>query len=133
MPGAVELITALRRAGSGVGVGSSGPPQNVALILEKLGVADVVDAVVTGADVTRGKPDPQVFRLVAERLGVAPANAVVLEDAPVGIQAARAAGMKVIGVASTGRTRDELSDADRVVSSLEELTVAGIRDLFEKA
>ena len=55
-------------------VGSSGPPDNVQLVLERLGVRGVVDAVVTGADVTRGKPDPQVFELVAERLGVASAR-----------------------------------------------------------
>ncbi|HUG90631.1 MAG TPA: HAD family phosphatase [Planctomycetaceae bacterium] len=131
MPGAVELISDVRRAGIRVGVGSSGPPDNVQLVLERLGVRELVDAVVTGADVTRGKPDAQVFELVARRLGVAPQNAVVLEDAPVGIEAARRAGMKVIGVASTGRAPDELKAADRVVESLTELTVAGMRQLFE--
>ena len=132
MPGAVELIESLRKAGVRVGVGSSGPPDNVHIVLERLGVADTIDAVVTGADVTRGKPDPQVFLLVAERLGVEPDSAVVIEDAPVGIQAARAAGMKVIGVASTGRTREELKAADRIVSQLTELSVAEIQKLFEK-
>ena len=56
---------------------------------------------VTGADVTRGKPDPQVFQLAAEKLGVPPRNCVVIEDAPAGIEAAKRAGMKCIGLAST--------------------------------
>ena len=132
MAGAVELIESLRKAGVRVGVGSSGPPDNVHIVLERLGVVDTIDAVVTGTDVTRGKPDPQVFLLVAERLGVEPDTAVVIEDAPVGIQAARAAGMNVIGVASTGRTREELKAADRIVSQLTELSVAEIQKLFEK-
>jgi beta-phosphoglucomutase len=131
MPGAVELIEELRRAGVRVGVGSSGPPDNVHLILDRLGVKHALSAVVTGADVTRGKPDPQVFQLVAERLGVPPEHAVVIEDAPVGVQAARAAGMKVVGLASTGRTPDELRGADRIVPSLAELTVSDLRDLIE--
>lgn len=130
MPGGVELIESLRRAGVRVGVGSSGPPDNVHIVLDRLGVTGAIDAVVTGADVTRGKPDPQVFQLVAERLGVSPDSAVVIEDAPVGIQAARAAGMKVIGVASTGRTPEELEAADRVVSKLTELRVADLQNLF---
>jgi beta-phosphoglucomutase len=133
MPGAVALIEALRRAGVRVGVGSSGPPDNVHLILERLGVKHAVDAVVTGADVTRGKPDPQVFQLVAERLAVPPEHAVVVEDAPAGVQAARAAGMRAIGLASTGRTPGELGEADRVVSSLAGLTVSDFRDLIENS
>jgi beta-phosphoglucomutase len=133
MPGAVELIESLQRAGVRVGVGSSGPPENVRIVLERLGVADTIDAVVTGADVTRGKPDPQVFQLVAERLRVKLESAVVIEDAPVGIQAARAAGMKAIGVASTGRTREELRAADRVVSKLSELTVADLHSVADSA
>jgi beta-phosphoglucomutase len=132
MAGAVELIAALRQEDVRVGVGSSGPPDNVQLVLERMGVRHMLDAVVTGADVTRGKPDPQVFELVALRLGVEPERAIVIEDAPVGIQAARAAGMNVIGMASTGRRPEELREADLVVSSLRELTVSRIRELISR-
>src|SRR5262245_43703481 len=74
MPGAVGLIDALAAAGFKLGIGSSGPPENIQLTLEKLGRADRISAVVTGADVRRGKPDPQVFLLAGERLGVPPAR-----------------------------------------------------------
>src|ERR1044071_9517602 len=72
MNGAGELIDALAREGFSIAVGSSGPPENIALCLEHLRRREKIDAVVTGADVTRGKPDPQVFELAASRLGVSP-------------------------------------------------------------
>lgn len=97
------------------------------MVLDALRVRECFGAVVTGRDVTRGKPDPMVFRLAAERLGVPAARAVVIEDASVGIAAAHAAGMRAIGYVSTGRTREELAAADRVVLSLRELSAASIR------
>jgi beta-phosphoglucomutase len=122
MPGATELLCALHASGLRLAVGSSGPPENVDFVLERLGVRGLLDAVVTGRDVTRGKPDPQVFLVAAERLSVPPARCVVIEDAPVGIAAARAAGMAAVGLASTGRTRAQLAAADLVVDSLSELS-----------
>ncbi len=80
--GAVELIDALAEADFALAVGSSGPPANVALTLESLGRAEKFSARVTGGDVTRGKPDPQVFLLGAERLGLEPRQCAVVEDAP---------------------------------------------------
>jgi beta-phosphoglucomutase-like phosphatase (HAD superfamily) len=71
----------------------------VALAVERLGAGPFFNALVTGRDVTRGKPDPQVFHVAAERLGVAPADCAVVEDAPVGIAAANAAGMSSCGTA----------------------------------
>ncbi len=130
MPGARELIDRLADDGFALAVGSSGPPENVAMVLDKLGVSDRFQAVVTGRDVTCGKPDPQVFLLAADRLSTVPAACAVIEDAPAGIAAARAAGMKVVGLASTGRTPGELADADLVVQELTELTPARIRGLF---
>lgn len=129
LDGAVELIEALDNAGFRLAVGSSGPPENVQLVMEKMRIEKRITVQVTGADVTHGKPDPQVFQLAAERLGVSPANCVVVEDAPAGIIAAKAAGMKCIGVASTGRTLSELKDADLVVQSLRALEVERIREL----
>jgi beta-phosphoglucomutase len=122
MPGAVALIESLVEAGFRVAVGSSGPTQNVRLAIERLGIGKLLSAVVTGHDVKHGKPDPQVFLLAAERCGVAPARCVVVEDAPVGIEAARRGGMHVIGLASTGRTIEQLRAADLVVMSLHELS-----------
>ncbi len=123
MDGAPELLEELRSAGLRLAVGSSGPPENVALVLERLGRARFA-AAVHGHDVRRGKPDPQVFLLAAERLGAAPEASVVVEDARAGIQAAQAAGMACVALVSTGHTADELEDLrpDLVVSSLRELS-----------
>jgi len=130
MPGAPELLESLHQAGFALAIGSSGPPENVELTVRKLGPAAHFGAIVTGKDVTRGKPDPQVFLLAAERLGVDPRYCAVVEDAPPGIEAAHRAGMKAVGLASTGRTKEMLAAADLVVSSLKELSPAVFRRLI---
>ena len=121
MDGAGELIDGLFAAGLRLAVGSSGPPPNVALVLDHLRRRDKFRGVVTGVDVTRGKPDPQVFLLAAERLGLPPGRCVVVEDAPAGVAAAKAAGAKCLGLASSGRNPAVLAAADRVVMSLREV------------
>lgn len=131
MAGAAELIGALSAEGFAVAVGSSGPPENIALSLEKLGCAGKVDAMVTGADVTRGKPDPQVFQLAAERLRMPAASCAVIEDAVHGIEAANRAGMTSIALTGTV-TREQLAGADLVVESLRELNPDVIRKLIRQ-
>ncbi|MGD9634835.1 MAG: HAD family hydrolase [Pirellulales bacterium] len=128
MDGAVELLQALKLDGFRLAIGSSGPPENVALVVEQLAAGVHFDATVTGADVTRGKPDPQVFQIAAERVGVAPAGCAVVEDAVHGITAAKRAGMTAIGLTGT-LERDELSAADAVVDSLRQLSAERIRAL----
>lgn len=130
MPGAVDLIRALYRDGFTLAVGSSGPPENVELTLQKLGQDSLFDAVVTGRDVRHGKPDPQVFLVAAARLRISPERCVVVEDSPLGIEAAHAAGMSVIGLVSTGHTRKQLADADLVVGRLADLSPARIEELI---
>jgi beta-phosphoglucomutase len=129
MDGAVELIDSLVANGFLLAVGSSGPSENIALMLEKLDRTARFGAVVTGADVTRGKPDPQVFLLAAERLGVRPGACVVMEDAVHGVEAARRAGMRSVGLAGTS-SRDELRHADCVVESLRQVTPTNLRELL---
>ncbi len=130
MPGAVDLLRSLHSAGFRLAVGSSGPPENVQLVVDKLGARDLLGAIVTGEDVSRGKPDPQVFLLAAERLDVAPARCAVIEDAPAGVAAANAAGMTSVGLLSTGRTPDDLAAAAAVVRSLSEISPSMLRDLI---
>ncbi len=133
MPGAVDLLDHLAAADISVAVGSSGPTDNVDLVVEKLGGAARFGAVVTGNDVTRGKPDPQVFLIAAERLGLPAQRCIVVEDSRPGLKAARAAGMACVGLASTGHTRDELSLADLVVDTLSELGPDVFRRLLNAA
>ncbi len=121
MAGGRALLRALREGGWRLAVGSSAPPDNVALAVAGLEAGSLFEALVHGDDVKHGKPDPEVFLLAAKRLGVEPSRCVVVEDAPPGLEAAQRAGMASIGLASKGRTRAELAAADLVVDSLEEL------------
>ena len=127
--GAVELIDALAATGFAMAVGSSGPTENVTLTLDCLGRADSFAARVTGSDVTRGKPDPQVFLMAAERLGVDPQHCAVVEDAPAGVEAANRAHMLSIALTGTA-TRAQLAHADLIVDSLRELTPSTITQLL---
>ncbi len=124
MDGARELLAALHAARFRVAIGSSAPPENVALVLDRLGGASLFDAVVNGMDVQRGKPDPQVFLLAAERAGVAPNRCVVIEDARPGIEAATRAGMASVALVSTGRSEDDFHPVrpGLIVRSLRELS-----------
>jgi len=126
LPGVQRLIEQCKRAGFRVAVGSSGPRANVEMIVRATDIANQFDALVTGDDVSRGKPAPDTFLKAAEKLGVSPARCVVIEDAVQGVQAGKAAGAKVIAVTNT-RKREDLWQADRVLDSLEEITE---KDLF---
>lgn len=99
-----ETLARLGEAGIPLAVATSGPRENAELVLRESRLASAFRVVVTGADVSRGKPAPDCFLLAAERLRAAPADCVVVEDAPVGIEAALAAGMRVIGFTGTHET-----------------------------
>jgi beta-phosphoglucomutase len=131
MDGAADLIRQLAAAGFRLAIGSSGPPENVALVSQRLGIEEVLQTRVTGRDVSRGKPDPEVFLKAAERLELAPAQCAVVEDAPVGISAANAAGMASIALLSTGHTRESVAHARLVVTSLRDLSAESIARLIE--
>lgn len=120
-PGLLELLHKLKSSGIRVAVGTSAPEENVRFILEKLGIMGQIDVLVTEEDVRRGKPDPEVFLLAAERLGVEPAKCLVIEDAPAGIEAAKKAGMCCVAITGT-RPREELAGADMVVDGLGEIS-----------
>lgn len=119
LPGAAELARRLREAGVPMAIVSSTPRANIELILGSLGLAEAFAAVVAAEDAQRGKPHPEGFLAAAERLGVPPADCVVLEDAPEGLEGAKAAGMRCIGVATT-RPPERLSEADLVVDRLDD-------------
>jgi HAD superfamily hydrolase (TIGR01509 family) len=130
LPGVVDLLTALARAGWRNAIGSSAPMANIKVLLTATGLADRFEAIASGEDVTTGKPDPQVFLLAFERLGADPAQGVVIEDAPAGIQAGSRAGAATLGVTTT-QTLQTLVEAgaDRVVDTLAGITVGDLEAL----
>jgi len=119
MEGVRGLLDDLTAAGALLAIGSSGVRANLELTVEECGLHGRFATIVSGEDVTRGKPDPQVFLLAASRAGVDPSRSVVFEDAPVGIRAAKAAGMLAIGVTSS-HSAEALHEAgaDEVVADL---------------
>jgi beta-phosphoglucomutase family hydrolase len=129
LPGAIELMQALREHGFAQAMGSSAPLENIELVTRRLGIAGFFRVIVSGREVTEGKPSPQVFLRAAERLGARPEDCVVIEDAVAGVSAAKRAGMSCIAVTSTN-SRDKLSGADLIVDTLEEVTVAGLASLL---
>ena len=122
LPGALALLRLLRERGFKLALVSSTPHGNIDLILGSLGLEGAFDAIVGEEDVTRGKPDPEGFLLAAKRLGVPPAECVVIEDAPAGVEAAKRGGMRCVGI-SRGRSREALAEADLVVEGLEDPAV----------
>lgn len=122
MTGVREFLDAATAAGALLAIGSSGVRPNLDLTVEECGLQGRFRSIVAGEDVSRGKPDPQVFLLAAERSGVAPSRSVVFEDAPVGIRAAKAAGMLAVGVTST-------HDAEALWSAGADVVVADLAAL----
>ncbi len=130
LPGVAELMSALKQAGWKQAIGSSAPLENIRLLLEATGLSGYIEAIASGDDVSRGKPDPEVFLLAFQRLGVDPRDGVVIEDAPAGVKAGVAAGAACIGV-TNNQTEETLREAGAqlVVPSLADLTVRQLEGL----
>jgi beta-phosphoglucomutase family hydrolase len=101
MPGALELLHAAPRANIKIAMGTAAPPENVALIVDGLQLHAHFPIIVGGADVTHGKPNPEVFIKAAAKLSTAPEHCVVFEDTPAGIEAAFRAGMRCVAITTT--------------------------------
>ena len=106
--GLVSFLERLRTEGFICAVGSSGPRENVDFVLDKCGIRDYFEVLISGDMVTRCKPDPEIFLMAASRLGLQPEECVVFEDSVSGVAAAKAAGMKVVAVTTT-HTAEELT------------------------
>ena len=117
LPGVRRWLDKLRAEGWRQAIASSAPRLNLDAILQALGLEDFFDAVASAEDVERGKPDPQIFLAAAGKVQVEAARCVVVEDAPAGVEAARRAGMRRVGVLSSHGALD----ADVVVNSLADL------------
>lgn len=120
MPGAIDFVGSIPVGRWGVV--TSGSRHLAADRLRLVGVPDP-PVMVTADDVTNGKPHPEPYLKGAKLLGVKPEDCLVIEDAPAGIRSAHAGGMKVVGFASTYQ-KEKLAEADAVVSSFQELSVA---------
>jgi len=121
LPGVIPFIDEIRGAGIKTGLGSAS--KNTGLILSRLDIAGLFDAVVDGNMVIQAKPDPEVFLLGARMLEVEPSVCVVFEDAPAGVQAARNASMMCVGVGE----KDTLAAADTVIPGFDGFTLCKLK------
>jgi len=116
LPGVTETLTVLRSMGVKLAIGSSS--KNTPIILKQIDLGDYFDAIADGNGIKNSKPDPEVFLLAAKLLNIAPENCVVVEDAFAGIDAAKAANMKAVGVGDASR----YAEADIVGETLAEIS-----------
>jgi len=123
LPGVEPWLRTLRDEAIPCAIASSTHLENITTTLDVLGLVEYFAAIITAEDVKRGKPDPEVFLTAAQRIGVEPGDGVVFEDALVGIAAAKAAGMRVVAVATT-EPKEKLAHADWVVDRMDELSAA---------
>ena len=122
VPGALALVERLHRRGVPLAVASSSPRPFIERVLRCLDVLDRFSVVMSGDEVARGKPEPDVFLAVARALGMAPAECVVIEDSRNGMIAARRAGMRCVALVPPGRAGAVRREADVVVSDLARVT-----------
>lgn len=123
------FLTALKQAGFQTGVATSAPRANLDLIMGRLGFEKQMESVMASENVTRHKPDPEVYLKSAANLGVAPVHCVVFEDSFSGITAARNAGMKVVGVLSS-HTREELPPCNAYIHDYTAIQPEDIRQIL---
>jgi beta-phosphoglucomutase len=117
LPGVTDYVKLIRAHGVKTAIGSAS--KNTPLILERLGIAALFDVVVDGNKVSQAKPDPEVFLRAAQELNISPCDCVVFEDAEAGIEAARRAGMGVVGIGKTS----VLKEADAVIAGIYQLLI----------
>lgn len=132
LPGVRALLEALHQEGVAQAIGSSAPRGNLELILGLTKCEAFFRGVVGMEDTKRGKPDSEVFLKAAEKLGIRPDRCIVFEDAIAGVEAAKAGGMKCVGVTFVGHhpaERLRLAGADHIIRSFEELSSEAVRRL----
>ncbi len=130
-PGVLELIAkAMQGEDFRVAIATSSTLEKSRAVLESAKIPFQKMVYITGNNVKNKKPHPELFLLAAERMGIAPANCVVIEDAPNGVQAAKAAGAKCIAVTNS-TTAAKLSEADLVYDSLEQINIHTVIELIQ--
>ena len=132
-PGLLTFLDECEAEGLKCAVGSSGYRANVDFVLDKCNIERYFDYAVAGDEVTRCKPDPEIYLTAAAKLGLRADECVVFEDAEAGIEAAKRAGMRVVALATTfNRDFLETTDADYIIDDFRGITVDKLREIVER-
>jgi len=117
-PGAIKLLNVIKKGNFKLGLVSSAPKENIDLVIGELNLKGLFDYVISGREVSESKPSPKIYLLAAEKLKVNAKDCVVIEDSPLGVKAAKTAGMRCLAITNT-HPQQEFENADKVVDSLE--------------
>lgn len=121
--GVIELLRNLKMKNKKLGIGSSSHRRLITYVLKKLKIESLFDAVIAAEDITHGKPNPEVFLKCARMLGTEPTQCLVVEDAALGLQAAKAAGMFCLGYRNPHSGKQDLTQADYVTDDFTKLDI----------
>jgi beta-phosphoglucomutase len=128
--GLTDFLESLKKEGMLMAVATSAPPVNAEFVLENLGIRHYFSYITTASDISRGKPDPEIYLLTASRLGIPSESCVVIEDSIRGIRSGLSAGMKVIAITTTN-PYEKLGEAHFIINSFRELKPADILKLLK--
>lgn len=129
VPGVPALLESLCTSQIKIGLASSAPPEWIHQVIERIAIKKFFDVVVSGAQVERGKPFPDIFLKCASLLGAAPSECVVIEDATHGITAAKSADMRCVGFTNSGANTQDISQSDLKIDRFDEGSVRRILNL----
>lgn len=131
LDGLKEFLEEAKENGFQIGLATAAPPENVDFVLKATGFVDHFDEITDDTRITRGKPDPEIFLVTAEKMNIEPGNCIVFEDSLYGIEAARKAGMKVVAV-STTHSKAIFQDVERVISDFSEINIREAEKILNK-
>ena len=126
--GLVDFLENLKQENIPVAVATSAPPENIVAVMAQTGLGRYFDTIVDKTQITKGKPNPEIYLKAAALINMQPKDCIVIEDSLAGVQAGLAAGMKVIGVTTT-HTPEELNHTNLVINDFTELTAARLREI----
>lgn len=129
--GLLPLLAQAKALNCALAVGTAAPPENIAYILDALDLRQHFACVVGGRDVAHGKPEPDIFLLAAERCAVAPENCIVFEDAPLGVEAARRAGMRCVALCTT-YAAEKFAPFENVIACVKDFSAIQLAQLLHK-
>lgn len=132
LKGAVSFIELLHSTGVPKAIATSAPRLNVDFVLQNTGLEPYFDTILDESFVTVGKPHPEIYLKTAAALGFLPENCIVFEDSLAGVQSAKAAGCKVVGITTT-HTPEELAHTDLILPNFSGLTLERLNALFQMA
>lgn len=129
VPNFIDFMLSLYKKGYLMAIASSNNRKIVDTIVNKFQLYKYMKFIISGEEVKRSKPDPEIFLTAAKKMNVTPSDCIVIEDATNGVKAAKAAGMKCIGLKNTDTGKQDLSEADLIIENFNELSLDTLKNL----